>query len=340
MTTDQTPGGAVDSSRGLAESTQRPEHVAMHVVPLHRCGSELADEIGGKATGLGALTKQGLSVPPGFVITVSAYREAVAAAGVAPRIAELLTTPTGTDLDRSAAITALFDQVALPESLAVQVVEAYVQIGGGPVAVRSSAIAEDTAEASFAGQQDTYLWIEGAPALLDAVVRCWASLYTPRAIGYRRRFNVASADVAMAVVVQQMVPAVAAGVTMTLEPVTGDRRQIYIASALGLGEGVVKGDVEADSAWVDKAPLCLRRREIARQTRAHRYQSGAVRIVDLAPGEGDAPSLDDDTLLRVARLALQIEQNAGYAVDVEWAVDADGEVHLLQARPETVWNNR
>jgi pyruvate, water dikinase len=338
MTTDQTPGRAVNS-RGLAEGTHRTEHMAMHVVPLHQCSQEIGDEVGGKATGLGALIKQGLSVPPGFVITVSAYREAVAAAGVAPRIAELLTT-TGTDRDRSAAITALFDQVAPPESLAVQVVEAYAQIGGGPVAVRSSAIAEDTAEASFAGQQDTYLWIEGAPALLDAVVRCWASLYTPRAIGYRRRFNVASDDVAMAVVVQQMVPAVAAGVTMTLEPVTGDRRQIYIASALGLGEGVVKGDVETDSAWVDKAPLCLRKREIARQTRAYRYESGAVRIVDLAPGEGDAPSLDDDTLLRVAHLALQIEQNAGYAVDVEWAVDADGEVHLLQARPETVWNNR
>jgi pyruvate,water dikinase len=338
MTTDQKPGGAVNS-RGLAEDKHRPEHMAMHVVPLHRCSSELGDAVGGKATGLGALTKQGLSVPPGFVLTVSAYREAVAAAGVAPRIAELLTT-MGTDRDRSAAITALFDQVALPESLAVQVVEAYAQMGGGPVAVRSSAIAEDTAEASFAGQQDTYLWIEGAPALLDAVVRCWASLYTTRAIGYRRRFNVASDDVAMAVVVQQMVPAVAAGVTMTLEPVTGDRRQIYIASALGLGEGVVNGDVETDSAWVDKASLCLRKREIARQTRAHRYESGAVRIVDLAPGEGDAPSLDDDTLLRVARLALQIEQNAGYAVDVEWAVDADGEVHLLQARPETVWNNR
>ncbi|MEE3752997.1 PEP/pyruvate-binding domain-containing protein [Mycobacterium intracellulare] len=338
MTIGQKPAGTVNN-RGLPEGTHRAEHMAMHVVPLHQCSSELGAEVGGKAIGLGALTKQGLSVPPGFVITVSAYREAVAAAGVAPRIAELLTT-TGTDRDRSAAITALFDQVALPEHLAVQVVEAYAQIGGGPVAVRSSAVAEDTAEASFAGQQDTYLWIEGEPALLDAVVRCWASLYTTRAIEYRRRFNVASDDVAMAVVVQQMVPAVAAGVTMTLEPVTGDRDQIYIASALGLGEGVVNGDVETDSAWVDKAALCLRRREIARQTRAHRYESGAVRIVDLAPGEGDAPSLDDDTLLRVARLALQIEQNAGYAVDVEWAVDASGEVHLLQARPETVWNNR
>jgi len=338
MTTDQKPVGAVDR-RGLAEGAHRPEHMATHVLPLHRCTSELSHEVGGKATGLGALTKQRLSVPPGFVVTVSAYREAVAAAGVAPRIAELLAT-TGTDRDRSAAIMTLFDQVTLPESLAVQVAEAYAQMGGGPVAVRSSAIAEDTAEASFAGQQNTYLWIEGAPALLDAVVRCWASLYTPRAIGYRRRFNVASIDVAMAVVVQRMVPAVAAGVTLTLEPVTGDRGQIYVASALGLGEGVVNGDVETDSAWVDKARLCLRKREIARQTRAHRYESGAVRIVDLAPGEGDAPSIDDDTLLQVARLALQIEQNAGYAVDVEWAVDADGEVHLLQARPETVWNNR
>ncbi|EUA58643.1 pyruvate phosphate dikinase, PEP/pyruvate binding domain protein [Mycobacterium intracellulare 1956] len=256
--------------------------MATHVLPLHRCTSELSHEVGGKATGLGALTKQGLSVPPGFAVTVSAYREAIAAAGVAPRIAESLAT-TGTDRDRSAATMTLFDQVTLPESLAAQVVDAYTQMGGGPVAVRSSAIAEDTAEASFAGQQDTYLWIEGAPALLEAVVRCWASLYTPRAIAYRRRFNVASVDVAMAVVVQRMVPAVAAGVTMTLEPVTGDRGQIYIASALGLGEGVVNGDVETDSTWVDKARMCVRKRKIARQTRAHRYENGAVRIVDLAP---------------------------------------------------------
>src|ERR1700744_2282954 len=286
MTTDQKPIGAVDR-RGLAEGAHRPEHMATHVLPLHRCSPELSHEVGGKATGLGELTKQGLSVPPGVGFRVGAVREAVAAAGVAPRIAELLAT-TGTDRDGSAAITALFDQVTLPEGLAVQIVGGYAQIGGGPVAVRSSAIAEDTGEASFAGQQDTYLWIEGAPALLDAVVRCWASLYTPRAIGYRRRINVPSVDVAMAVVVQQMVHAVAAGVTMTLEPVTGDRGQIFVASALGLGQGVVNGDVETDSAWVDKARMCLRRREIAGQTRAHRYENGAVRIVDLAPGEGDA----------------------------------------------------
>ncbi|ORV50451.1 hypothetical protein AWC03_22755 [Mycobacterium europaeum] len=281
-----------------------------------------------------------MSVPAGFTVTVSAYCEAVAAAGLQSRITKLLAAP-GTDQQISEAIIALFDQVVLPESLAAEIVGAYTtEIGGGPVAVRSSALAEDSSEASFAGQQDTYLWIEGAGAVLDAVVRCWASLFNPQAIGYRRRFAVAPDEVAMAVVVQQMVPAVAAGVTMTLEPVTGDRRQIYVASALGLGEGVVKGDVEADSAWVDKAPLRVRKREISRQTRAYRYDSGEVKLIDLAPGEGDAPSLDDDTLLRVAGLALQIERHAGHAVDVEWAVDVDGEVHLLQARPETVWNNR
>src|ERR1700761_2762902 len=137
MTTDQKPVGAVDR-RGLVEDAHRPEHLATHVIPLHRCSSELSHEVGGKATGLGALIKQDLSVPPGFVVTVSAYREAVAAAGWAPRIAELLAT-TGTNRDRSAAIMTLFDQVTLPESLAAEVVEAYDQIGGGPVAVRSSA---------------------------------------------------------------------------------------------------------------------------------------------------------------------------------------------------------
>lgn len=324
---------------GSVEDHHAVKGATGYVIPFTACGDDVAGDVGGKALGLGFLTAAGFSVPAGFAITVSAYRSAVAIAGLEGAIAEILLRPIS-DPEMSMAIIELFDTVTMPDAVAAEVTAAYDQIGGGPVAVRSSALAEDTADASFAGQQDTYLWIEGADEVGRAVVRCWASLYTSQAIGYRRRFHIAPADVAMAVVVQKMVPAVAAGVTMTLEPMTGDRNQIYVESALGLGEGVVKGDVETDSAWVDKTTLTVLRSTVGTQTRAHRFDSGAVRLVDLAPGEGDGPCLTETALRQVAELARRIEEHAGHPMDIEWALDTDGTVQLLQARPETVWSTR
>lgn len=310
-----------------------------YVLPLADCTADRADEVGGKAKGLGALMGHGLQVPDGFAITVGAYREVVEAAGLEPQIARLL-AEGAPDPETSAAIIALFADIVIPDAVATEILAGLDRLPDGPVAVRSSAIAEDTAEASFAGQQDTYLWIEGPDAVLDAVVRCWASLFTSQAIGYRRRFDIAPGDVAMAVVVQQMVPAEAAGVTMTLEPVTGDTSQIYVESAFGLGEGVVKGDVETDRAWLDKATLDVLEREIGSQEKAHLFHEGHVQLVVLPVGKGAEPSLDDATLHTVGDLARRIEQHFGQAMDIEWAVDAAGTVHLLQARPETVWANR
>lgn len=308
------------------------------VRPLADCGDDVADEVGGKAVGLGFLIAEGLTVPAGFVVTVDAFRQTVGRAGLQPSISAVLDRHEP-DADMSQQIIALFSGIEMPDDIAQPLKEAYEQIGGGPVAVRSSALAEDTAEASFAGQQDTYLWIEGIDAVRNAVLRCWASLYTRQAIGYRRRFNVAPENVAMAVVVQTMVPAVAAGVTLTLDPMTGDSSHIYIESALGLGEGVVKGVVETDSAWIDKSSLEVVRTAVGKQTRAHRFESGEVRLVDLAPAEGDGPALSSKSLRDVAGLARRVEQFRGQAMDIEWALDDSGAVHLLQARPETVWSN-
>ena len=208
--------------------------------------------------------------------------------------------------------------------------------------MRSSAVAEDRQDASFAGQQETELWVLGADAVEQSIVRCWASLFTPQAIGYRARVGVAPEDVVIAVVVQRMVPAVAAGVAMTLEPVTGDRSVVYLESALGLGEGVVKGDVETDRFWIDKATGQLARAEISSQSRAHRFdpQVGGVRVVDVAPGEGDGPSIGEPVARRIGELAMRVEAAAGRPMDIEWALAGDGEVHLVQGRPETVWSNR
>src|SRR6516165_8564595 len=185
-----------------------------YVQPLTDCSSDNAERVGGKAIGLGALLRNRLPVPAGFAVTTDAYRDYLNACGLAVTIGEML---DGADsaaqiLVASERLRALFDDSVLADDIAEQIAAAYRSLGDDvPVAVRSSATAEDTAEASFAGQQDTYLWICGADEVIRHVVRCWASLFTPQAIGYRRRFGVPVEDLAMGVVVQQMVPADVAG---------------------------------------------------------------------------------------------------------------------------------
>ncbi|WP_236977374.1 PEP/pyruvate-binding domain-containing protein [Mycobacterium kiyosense] len=311
---------------------------------LDECTPEMAGAVGGKARGLYDLRALDLAVPDGFVVTTTAYRNAVVAAGLDTMLPEILAGTGDPAADRHASeeIASLFADMTLPGEVTTAIRAAWERLGTGPVAVRSSAIAEDREDASFAGQQETELWVVGCAAVERSIIRCWASLFTPQAIGYRARVGVAPEDVAIAVVVQRMVPAAAAGVAMTLEPVTGDRSQIYLESALGLGEGVVKGDVETDRFWIDKATGEISRCEIAAQSRAHRFDrlTSTVRLVELAPDEGSAPSISDEVARRIAQLGLRIEKAAGRPMDIEWAVDAYGEVHLVQGRPETVWSNR
>jgi phosphohistidine swiveling domain-containing protein len=323
-------------------STSVTQHGVPHVLRLEQCSPERAAQVGGKVKGLHALIELGLPVPGGFAITADAYRRALAVTGAEERISGVISRDDLTDAEKSACIFDVFTSVALPEDLVAAIDGAYAELGEGPVAVRSSGIAEDTAAASFAGQHDTYLWIQGAAAVREHVLRCWASLYNAGAIGYRARFDIPPADVAMGVVVQRMVPAAAGGVMMTLEPVTGDRRHIYIESAHGLGEGVVVGDVHSDQYWVDKATMTLARAEISNQVALHAFdeQAGRVTVQGLDPAIGSAPSLTDDTALALARLGRDIENAFGAPMDVEWALSPEGEVLLLQARPETVWSNR
>jgi pyruvate,water dikinase len=314
------------------------------VLWLDECTAEMAGLVGGKARGLYELKVLDLAVPDGFVITTTAYRGAVASAGLDTRLGEILSATGSPAADRLASqrIASLFDGLTPPDEVSTAIRSALLQLGDGPVAVRSSAVAEDRADASFAGQQETELWVSGNAAVERSIIRCWASLFTPQAIGYRARVSVAPEDVTIAVVVQRMVPAVAAGVAMTLEPVTGDRSQLYIEAALGLGEGVVKGDVETDRFWIDKATGEIGRREVAIQSRAHRFDpvTSAVRLVDLAAGEGDGSSISDAVARQIGELGMRVEDAAGRPMDIEWALDADGQVHLVQGRPETVWSNR
>ncbi len=321
-----------------------------NVLPLAACSRDHADLVGGKAIGLGELLAHRLPVPAGFVVTTSAYHRALTASGLIPKIETQLAQATdlASDAAASRAIRSLFDGMALDPEAMSAIDTAYLALGDNPlVAVRSSATAEDTAQASFAGQQETYLGIRGTEAVRRHVIRCWSSLFTPHAIAYRREFAIPSKNLAMGVVVQCMVPATAAGVLMTLEPVTGDDSRIFLEATCGLGEGVVRGDVEVDRFWVLKSNIEVDRSEIGAKRAAYQMdpETGAVEARTLAPEVGDQPCLSQEEVIKVAALGRQVEAAFGCPMDVEWAIapgrhNGTRNLFLLQARPETVWSSR
>jgi rifampicin phosphotransferase len=319
-----------------------------YLLPLEESATARPEQVGGKALGLGKLLRFGLPVPPGFVVTADAYRACVRAAGISAQIADAVATATDSKKASTASQTIgrLFIDRVLLDELADEIARHYLGLGGDvadlPVAVRSSATAEDLADASFAGQQDTYLWICGADDVKRHIVRCWASLFTPRAIQYRARLGVPPEDLAMAVVVQQMVPAAAAGVLMTLEPVTGDREVIYLEGTYGLGEGVVRGDVDVDRHWVTKASNTLQHSEIGAKSRAHYIDldSGVVHLDDVDEQLRSLSCLSEREVLDLAALGQRVERAFGAPMDIEWAMDDARRLYLVQARPETVWSRR
>lgn len=290
------------------------------VLWLEECDAGSGPLVGGKAVGLGHLVRLGLRVPPGFAVTTAAYREALAGGG----------------------------RLTVGERLAGELAAAYRRLGGDgqvPVAVRSSATAEDTAEASFAGEHDTYLWVRGPDDVLAHLTRCWSSLFTARAIAYRRERGYDHDVVAMSVGVQKMVHPTASGVAFTLNPRDGDRSQVAIEAAWGFGEAIVSGEVTPDSFLVDKVLGEIVQRTISDKAVEYRLGAGdRVERADVAAGRRTAPSLTDDQVKAVARLARQAERHYRRPQDVEWAVDADlpadQAVTLLQARPETVWSRK
>lgn len=275
---------------------------------------ELADfgrddvaDAGGKAANLGELVRAGFPVPPGFVVTTAAYRVALDRAGLTAQVHALAAEgPTA-----APRIRALFDDVALPAALADDIAAAYAALGSPAVAVRSSATAEDLPGASFAGQQDTYLDVRGEDAVQDAVRRCWASLWTDRAMAYRAQRAIAAEEVSLAVVVQLMVPADAAGVLFTANPLTGRRTETVVSAVRGLGEAVVGGTTDTEQWLLDRA-------------------GGAV----LDRPRAGPPVLDEATAWALADLGSRVEGHFGGPQDVEWARH-DGALFVLQARPVT-----
>ncbi len=226
----------------------------MIILPFDSENATLA-AAGGKGANLAELTRAGFDVPPGYLITTDAYRAFVEENGIRDELLRLAHTVVPDDLvaleQASDALRALFTQAPIPPGIAAEIRSAYAALGAPAVAVRSSATAEDLPGVSFAGQQETYLNIVGAEAVCEAVKKCWGSLWTARAIGYRARQQIPPDDLALAVVVQQMIASEASGVLFTANPVTGNRCEIILDASFGLGEAIVSGEVEPDHfVWI------------------------------------------------------------------------------------------
>lgn len=311
----------------------------MFVLPLATVDASL-DAVGGKGASLARLAEAGLPVPPAFHVTTTAYRYFVTANNLQDILLNIVATidpnnPATLD-NASAQIAELFAQGIIPLEIRDAIRQAYAQLGGEQlaVAVRSSATAEDLPEMSFAGQQETYLNIHGEAALLEAVKRCWASLWTARAIGYRARHNIAPATVSLAVVVQELVPADAAGVLFTANPLTGARDQVMINAAWGLGEAIVGGQVTPDTIVVDKATDKLITQEIStKDVMTARTATGTQEVPVPAELRSKAV-LTRAQATELTHIATPIEELYGQPMDIEWVL-YDGHFFVVQARPIT-----
>ncbi|GGK10321.1 putative phosphoenolpyruvate synthase [Pilimelia anulata] len=301
-------------------------------------GSRIA-AVGGKAANLGALARiDGVDVPPGFCVTTAAFRRA--AAGV-PGYADRLDALSRANPDDRAAIRTLsagirraVEEAAVPDDVAAAVDAALAGSGADAAyAVRSSATAEDLPTASFAGQQDTYLNVVGPAAVRRHVSRCWASLYTERAVTYRLRHGIDHRAVSMAVVVQRMVLPRAAGVLFTADPVTGNRRVATVDAGFGLGEALVSGLVTPDAHRVRDEEI-VSRAIAAKQRAVHALPGGGTHEVAVDPRQREQPALTDAQVLRLVRLGRRIEAHFGRPQDIEWCLDGD-DFRIVQSRPIT-----
>ena len=313
-------------------------------------------EVGGKNASLGEMTRAGIRVPPGFAVTTASYVKFLEEAGIKDEIYRILRGVDPDDVARineaSSRIRELIESSEMPRDVREAIEDAYLKlcrrvgVDDLPVAVRSSATAEDLPTASFAGQQETYLWVRGVDEVVRKVMKCWSSLFTPRAISYRIRMGFPHEKVLISVGVQKMVNAKAAGVMFTLNPLNGDPSKIVIEGSWGLGEMVVSGNVTPDKYMVDKVTFEILERTISPKTVECVFDpsKGELVHVEVPPERQRVPCLNDQEIVELARIAKSIEEHYGCAQDIEWAIDKDLEfpenVFILQSRPETVWSQR
>ncbi|MCK4477912.1 phosphoenolpyruvate synthase [Candidatus Bathyarchaeota archaeon] len=311
---------------------------------------------GGKNANLGEMIQAKVPVPTGFAITAQAYKKFITETNIAQKIYQIIKeTITDTDdpkqyQEASKKIRKLIEAVRMPTEIEKAIKAAYRELSEKTdttnlsVAVRSSATAEDLPDASFAGQQETYLNVKGPDELVKKTIKCWSSLFTPRAIFYRTEKGFKHEQVLISVGVQKMVNARSAGVMFTINPVTGDRSQIIIEGTWGLGEAVVSGAETPDHFVVDKQTLEIIERKIAKKTAEYvrNLQTGKTESAVVPSERQDKPCITDEEIHRLAQLGNQIDQHYGKPQDIEWAIDRDlvfpENIFIVQSRPETVWS--
>ncbi len=312
--------------------------------------------VGGKNANLGEMTKAGIPVPPGFAVTAVTYKKFIEETGIAEKIyriiEETVTDPSNPQQyeEASKKIRKLIEETPTPKYIEEEIVKAYRELSKRAgakeafVAVRSSATAEDLPGASFAGQQETYLNVRGEEEVLRTVKKCWSSLFTPRAIFYRQEKGFRHEKVLISVAVQMMVNSRSSGVMFTLHPVTGDRNIIVIESVWGLGEAIVSGAVTPDHFEVDKNNFNILTKQIARKEVEYIRdpKTGKTVHAKVPEDRAEKPSLTDEEIVELAKIAKRIEEHYGTPQDIEFAVDRDlpfpKNLFIVQSRPETVWS--
>ncbi len=313
------------------------------IVWFNEVGKEDVATVGGKGANLGEMTNADIPVPPGFIVTANAYFDFVKKSKIADKIRNLLEPLDPGDSKQLQQVASEVKQTildaAMPPDTAKEIKEAYAKMGGGLVAVRSSATAEDLPEASFAGQQRTFLNVQGEEEVVAAVHGCWASLFEARAIFYRHQQGFDHFKVGLAVPVQKMVQSQASGVIFTIEPVTSDDSKIVIEAVFGLGEAIVSGEVTPDLYIVDKDGPKISAKKIAKQETQLVRNPAADREeeniwVPLPPSIQGQQKVTDDDIIELAKIAKHIEDHYQFPQDIEWA-EEDGKIFIVQSRPVT-----
>ena len=298
--------------------------------------------VGGKGGSLGELTQAGIPVPPGFVVTTSAFETFLQAIEARAPVRKKVTALDPNDLGAATRLSEELRRRVIEEPMPAEVEQAilaaYGELGADAVAVRSSATTEDAEDASFAGLQDTFLWVLTGSAMVHKVRECWGSLYSVESMCYRRKQGLPEEGVAMAVVVQQMVDAMCAGVMFTRSPTTGDKSVITIEGAWGLGSSVVSGEVTPDRWVMGKITGEISVRDISdKHARQVPAEGGGIQEIANEAAIATQPCLTDEQLMALREIGRRVERHYGKPQDIEWALDRQGNVLLLQSRPETVW---
>jgi pyruvate, water dikinase len=325
---------------------------------LDEIGIHDRSTVGGKGASLGELVRAGIRVPPGCVVTTAAFERFLAALDPQGSIRREIGQFAADDLAAcrriGAEVRARIESATLPNDLQVEIATHYDELQtygrsaeyGEPVAIRSSATSEDSADASFAGLQDTYLWVRGADLVVEHVRKCWASLYAVESVMYRRRLKLPEQGLSMGVVIQRMIDSRCSGVMFTRSPNTGDRSVVVVEASWGLGSAIVSGEVTPDKYVVGKITGEIINRTVSTKLRQHRPNPDGAGVIDeeIPVEQQNAACISDDELHALVDIAKRVERHYGCPQDIEWAIardlPGDENIFLLQSRPETVWASK